>query len=116
MWIELAAYEIITTAASLLGLKALSSTNVNKAMKGINRPKQLPIINHFLRKQVGHISKREDWLSRKAVMIGKAILSYDDARLAGILLGRKLYEAGLQKGNRGCLGTGRPVSRGVLVG
>src|SRR5271157_2821032 len=98
MIIELIAYELVTTAGGLLGLKALSGANVSKQMIGINGPKPLPIIDSYLKRQVGHVSKREAWLSTKAVKTINRLSQYQAFKYILVLAGRKAREYQLAQG------------------
>jgi len=109
MFLEIVLYEVGTTAASLLGLKAISMANVKHQLQGIKRTKHLPIIDKYLKNQVGRVSKHEAWLAARAVKTIQAISQYDAFKPLLILLGRKARESQMAKtaGSRGLLFTGR---------
>lgn len=92
MILEVAAYEIITTAASLLGLKALSLKGLNKRMRYISKRKRLPLVNQYLRETVGAMSKRERWLSDMGVRLINNISKYEELQFLLVLAGRKASE------------------------
>lgn len=92
MILEVAAYEIITTAASLLGLKALSLKGLNKRMRYISKRKRLPLVNQYLRETVGVMSKRERWLSDMGVRLINNISKYEELQFLLVLAGRKASE------------------------
>lgn len=89
MFLEVVIYEIATTAAGLLGLRALKGTNLKKRLAGINRPKELPVIDRQLRKYVGHTTKTERYLSRKIASAINRISQYQSFQSILILIGRK---------------------------
>ena len=65
MIMELLLYEVSTTAAGLLGLKAISMSGVRRQLQSINMPKRLPIVDQILRNKIGHTSKTERFVSRR---------------------------------------------------
>lgn len=98
MLIELIVYEVGTTAASLLGLKAISMANIKRQLQGIKRQKRLPIVDKYLKKQVGTVSKREAWLAARAVKLIQNISQYEALAPLLILLGRKARESQTAQG------------------
>jgi hypothetical protein len=85
-------YEITTFAAASLGLKMLSGDSLNKRMAGIKTSKKIPVINGILKKQVGKISKRERWISNKAVNALRRATQYEEFKLISVLVSRKVRQ------------------------
>lgn len=92
MLIELVVYELVTTIGGVLGLKALSGANVNKRLQSINKPKELPVIDKFLKRQLGPMSKREQYLSRKGVAFVNRISRYHAFRYLLVIAARRINE------------------------
>jgi len=90
--ILVALYEVITTVLTLLGLKALSSTSLDKRMAGLNQPKRLPLIDRKLNKLVGPVSKREAWVADKTVKAINNLTKYRAFRMLVILGKRRIHE------------------------
>ena len=85
-------YEAVTTAATLLGFKALSGAGLKKRMLSLNHPKQLPFIDDRVKKYVGPITNMEDRISKRAVSAIRRMSEYKSFRYLLILAGRKFRE------------------------
>ena len=86
-------YEVVTTAATVLGIKALSGGTIKHQMLGLKQPKRLPIIDSYLKRQLGETTKMENKLSKKAVKVINHISQYQAFRFILIMAGRKINEA-----------------------
>jgi hypothetical protein len=75
--------------------------------QGIRQPKELPIIDSYLRRQVGHISKKEEYLSHKAVAAINRLSRYQAFRLLLIYFGRRIQHEGLKRTASGIPGVCR---------
>lgn len=84
-------YEVVTTALGLAGLKFMNG-GLKKKLQGINRPKTLPLIDTYLKRQLGPLSKSEQWVSKKAVKAINRMTQYQSFRLLLILASRKVRE------------------------
>jgi hypothetical protein len=105
MILELIIYEVSTTAASLLGLKALAGGGVKRQMLGLKQPKRLPVIDGYLKRQLGETTKLEEKLSRTAVKAVNHLSQYQAFRLILIMAGRKIkHEIGNQYHSAQCRG------------
>lgn len=98
MILEIILYEVSTTIAGLLGIKAISFAGVNKQMMGIKQPKRIPIVDRILKSKIGKTSKREEWMSRKAVSVLSKISKYRSFRYLLILAGRSIKNESMAKG------------------
>ena len=96
----LVGYEAVTTLITVAGVKALSFAHIDQQMLGLKRPKTLPIVDKKLKSMVGEITKREQWMSRKAVATNNKLTQYQAFKYAVILGGRKLREDMAQSRSR----------------
>lgn len=96
MILELIIYEVSTTAASLLGLKALNFGSVKKQLQGISKPKSIPFVDRLLRDKVGKLSKTEDYISRKIVITVQKLSKYHAFRYLVVIAGRQIKESNVQ--------------------
>jgi hypothetical protein len=110
------AYEVVTTAVGVLGLKAISGDSLRKRMASLNQPKHLPVVDKFLKRELGHISKQEQWLAIKAAKAVNTASKYEAFKLILILLARKArtYE-NHSKGSRGTVGARRSIAGCLLA-
>lgn len=114
-------YEVVTTAAAMLGLKALSGNNIQRQMLGLKQPKRLPVVDGYLKRQLGGTTKMEERLSRKAVKVINHISQYQAFRMLLIMAGRKIREAQANvetrpRGSRGDFGAWSTHSYRRLLG
>lgn len=96
MLLELIVYEVSTTAAGLLGIKALNFGAVKKQLQGINKPKSILFVDKLLRDRVGKLSKTEDYTSRKVVTAVQKLSKYHAFRYLLVIAGRKIKEHNVQ--------------------
>jgi hypothetical protein len=100
MFIEILAYEFITTGAGLLGLKALSGASINKRLAGINQPKRIRFVDSYLSRLLGPTTKTERYLARKAAKAINKISQYQASQSLMILGLRKAREHKLGKSSK----------------
>src|SRR5208282_6512328 len=93
MILEFILFEI-TGIGSMLGLNSLR--NIKEQCQGINRPKSLPIIDAYLRHRIGKMSKRELYLSRKAVAAIQRLSKYQAFRYLLVYFGRQAHAKGIR--------------------
>src|SRR5271157_1655316 len=86
-------YEVVTTAATVLGIKALSGGTIKRQMLGLKQPKRIPFVDAKMKRYVGSVSKMENRLSRHVVQAIHRMSEYDSFRFLLIVIGRKIREA-----------------------
>lgn len=86
---EFLLYELGTTLGGLVGLKLLRLSDLNTRMSSIKQTKKLSIVNGLLKKQIGPLSKKEEWFSVKAVKAIQVISKYQEFRLMLVLIFRR---------------------------
>jgi len=106
----LVAYEVSTFAAGWFGLKLLSGKSLAKSMAGIQQTKTIPVIGGMLKNKIGAQTKREMYLSNKAVKALRAATQYQEFRLLLVLLTRKISEH-IKKGKLGSISDSIGCSR-----
>jgi hypothetical protein len=83
---EFVLYELVTTVGSLFGIKLV---NAKRQLRGINRPKQLPVIDKALRKKVGTMSATEVVISKNLIRFVNTIMRYRAVQYLIVLVMRK---------------------------
>lgn len=83
-------YEGVSTTLSIFGIKALSFGNAKKLI--INQPKSLPIVDRYLRNQLGFITSTERWMAKKITNGINRITTYQAFNLLIALGLRKMRE------------------------
>lgn len=115
MILEWVIYEVVTTAGSFLGFKMLTGNRFRR-LKGLNLPKQVPVIDNILKNKIGVITKREKWLANKAAKTINRISQYEAFKLLLVLAGRSVHAKAIQNRKRstnsvrGVFNGGRTVS------
>ena len=92
-----AVYEITTTAVGVIGLKAISGEGLKKRMLSISAPRQLPVIDKYLKRQIGATTKTECYLANKIAKIINRMVQYQAFRSILILIARSAREKQLGK-------------------
>jgi hypothetical protein len=95
MILELILFEI-TGIGGMLGYQSVS--NVKAQCRGINAPKELPIIDAYLRHRVGRLSKQELYVSTKAVAAVQRLSKYRAFRYLLVYFWREVRVHQLEKG------------------
>jgi hypothetical protein len=95
MILEFILFEI-TGIGSMLGYQSVS--NVKAQCRGINMPKELPIIDGYLKHRVGKLSKQELYVSTKAVAAVQRLSKYRAFRYLLVYFWREARAHQLEKG------------------
>src|ERR1700751_2552907 len=91
-------YEVVSTLLGVAGLKLLFGQGNSKYLLGIKQKKTLPVVDGYVKQQVGRVAKHEDWLSRKAVHIIQTATQYESFRMLLIIAGRHANANGKRNG------------------
>lgn len=99
MVLEVVVYEIVSTAAGFLGIKMIKLGHTKKRLQSINAPKQLPIIDKYLKNKVGTVTKTQQFLVNRIVNLISTVIKYQAFRYLIVLFMRRSHANQLEEGS-----------------